>query len=471
MLIDEFDINEVIIENQKAINEVRNIIIENEHIYGKKPKFFLKTYGCQMNEHDSEKLYSMLRMAGFEETTSLEDADLVLYNTCTIRANAENKIYGNLGHLKAIKRNKKHMIIAICGCMMQREHAVERIKTTYKHVNIVFGTHNLHDFPNLLLKYLKEKKMVIDVWKKSKGIVEGIKVVRKKPHKAFINITYGCNNWCTYCIVPLTRGRERSRPKDSILKEVTMFLRQGVKEIILLGQNVNSYGNDFDYDYKFGDLLKDVASLDFDFRLNFMTPHPKDFSDDVIDAIRDYDKINKYVHLPVQAGSTKVLKKMNRSYTREEYVTLVDKLKAKIKDLSISTDIIIGFPSEEEEDVDMLIDLIKYVEYDTAFTFIYSVREGTPAEKFEQIPEDVKHKRFDRMLAALNEIVIRKNAEMKGKTVRVLVDSYSNGMLTGRSDCNRNVTFEGDESMVGTFKKVLITRPKKFSLSGTLVEE
>lgn len=470
MIVNKLNINEVLMENQRAMTKVRNYIMENEETYGTNPKFYLNTYGCQMNEHDSEKIYSMLRLCGFSEAESMKDADFVLYNTCCIRENAEKRVYGNLGSLKTIKNQKKHMIIAICGCMMQRPHIVEKIKEKYKHVDIVFGTHNLHEFPTLFLRALTEKKMIVEVWEKSRGIVEGIKVVRKKPHKAFVNITYGCNNYCTYCVVPYTRGRERSRDKDSILKEVNMFLAEGVKEITLLGQNVNSYGNDFDYDYTFGNLLRDVAELDYDFRLNFMTPHPKDFSDDVIMAIKECDKIVKYVHLPVQAGSTKVLKRMNRSYTREQYLSLVDRLRANIDNLSISTDIIIGFPSEEEEDVDQLIDLIKYVEYDTAFTFIYSVREGTPAAKFEQIPDDIKHVRFERMLKVLNGIVIRKNQEMKGKVVRVLVDSHKEGKLTGRSDCNRSVSFAGDASLIGTFQNVLITNPKKFSLIGEIVE-
>ncbi len=470
MLIDKLNIDDVIINNQLAMNEIRQILAEREDVFGKQPKFYINTYGCQMNEHDSEKLYSMLRTSGFLEASSMDEADIVIYNTCCIRENAEKRVYGNLGSLKSIKNKKKHMIIGICGCMMQRPHIVETIKEKFKHVNLVFGTHNLHDFPQLLLRHLKGEKMVVDVWEKSRGIVEGIKVVRKKKHKAFVNITYGCNNFCTYCIVPYTRGRERSRDKDSIIDEVRKFLEDGVKEITLLGQNVNSYGNDFEDDYGFADLLQDVAALDYDFRLNFMTPHPKDFSDDVIRAIRDNDRIMNYVHLPVQAGSTKVLKKMNRSYTREQYLSLVDRLKENIEDLSISTDIIIGFPSEEDEDVDKLIDLIQYVEYDTAFTFIYSVRKGTPAEKFEQIPEDVKHVRFERMLEKLNEIVIRKNAEKEGETLRVLVDSHADGILSGRSDCNRVVNFEGSEDLVGTFQNVYIKQSKKFSLVGKLLE-
>ncbi len=462
---------------ERAIFQLRSILEGSEQYGHEKQSYYIRTYGCQMNEHDSETMSYILEESGYIRASSIEEANLIVMNTCAIRENAENRFYGNLGVLKHLKSKKKDFTIAVCGCMMQMEHIVNTIKKSYPIVDIVFGTHNIYELPNLLLKHLEKGGRHLSVLGDSPQIFAGFGARRNIPHKAFVNITYGCNNYCTYCVVPYTRGREKSRLPQSILSEVRTLIADGVKEIYLLGQNVNSYGKrfvspseDLDQGYNFSRLLRDINDIPGKFRIRFMTSHPKDLSDDLISAMSECDKVEKYFHLPVQAGSDKVLKRMNRGYTVEHYLNLVRKLRKAVPNISISTDIIIGFPGEVEEDVDMLIDLIKEVRYDSAFTFIYSAREGTPAAKFkDQVPEALKHKRFERMLSEMNSIVIEKNRARLGDEMVILADSWNDGVLTGKSACMRTVSFEGPKSLVGTFVDVKITKAKKFSLLGEII--
>lgn len=465
--------SEVLIENQLYIQAVRQATDDFYRLKGYKPKYLIKTYGCQMNEHDSEKLSAMLMEMGYLESDSIESADLIIYNTCCVRENAEFKVYGNLGALKPMKEKNPDLMIAVCGCMMQQQHVVDEIKAKYRHVDLVFGTHNLHTFPKLLQGAMEIEGMLIDVWESEREIVEGLAVNRKKDIKAFVNIMYGCNNFCTYCIVPYTRGRERSRKPQDILSEIKALIADGVKEITLLGQNVNSYGKDLSDGFTFAQLLRAIDGLEGIGRVRFMTPHPKDISDEVIDAVATLKSLCEHIHLPVQAGSDALLKAMNRYYTRQEYLDLVERIKARVPHVNLSTDIIIGFPGETEEDVAQLIDLIRTVRYDAAFTFIYSIREGTPAATMaEQIPEAVKHQRFDRMLKELNDIVIEKNHALKDQVVEVLVEGFSRkeGALIGRTRTNRTVHFPGDQALIGQFLMVRITQPRNFSLVGEIVD-
>ncbi|QXM07480.1 tRNA (N6-isopentenyl adenosine(37)-C2)-methylthiotransferase MiaB [Crassaminicella indica] len=442
---------------------------------GNKKCVYLVTYGCQMNEHDSETLLGMLDHMGYIETSDINEADLVIYNTCCVRENAELKVYGNLGQLKNMKKEKKDMIIAVCGCMMQQPHVVKEIKRKYKHVDIVFGTHNLYKFPQLLSEGIQSENMVVDVWDEEGRIVEGLPAIRKHKLKAFVNIMYGCNNFCTYCIVPYTRGRERSRKPEDILNEIKKLVADGTREVTLLGQNVNSYGKTLDEDIDFAGLLYRINEIDGLERIRFMTSHPKDLSFRLIEAMRDCEKVCEHIHLPVQAGSTNVLKKMNRHYTKEKYLELVNALKKEIPNITITTDIIVGFPGETEEDFEETLDLIKKVEYDSAFTFIYSIREGTPAAKFEdQVPDHIKHERFERLLAVLNPIVAEKNSKFKDHVVEVLAEGYSKTdktKLMGRTRTNKLVNFTGPKDCIGKLVKVKITEPKTFSLNGEFIDE
>nr|WP_314277786.1 tRNA (N6-isopentenyl adenosine(37)-C2)-methylthiotransferase MiaB [uncultured Peptostreptococcus sp.] len=464
-------------EQEKYIEAIHRM---NEDLFnrtGRKKSWFCSTFGCQMNEHDSEMLVSMLEAMGYTQAISEEDADLVIYNTCAVRENAELKVYGNLGHLKNIKKKRTDMKIVVCGCMMQQPHVVEEIKNKYNHVDLIFGTHNLYKFPELLEETFNRDKIIIDVWDVDGEVVEGLKSNRKFDIKAFVNIMYGCNNFCTYCIVPYTRGRERSRKPKDILKEIEELVKGGTKEVTLLGQNVNSYGKTLDESEKitFAQLLREVNKVKGLERIRFMTSHPKDISDDVIFAIRDCEKVCEFLHLPFQAGSTSLLKKMNRSYTKEDYLDIIARAKKEIPDLAFSTDIMIGFPGETDEDIEDTIDICQQVRYDSAFTFIYSKRRGTPAAKMlDQIPEDIKHKRFERVLDVVNRISGEKNAAYMNKTLEVLVEGASKknkDIMTGKSRQNKTVNFTGgDESLTGKLVQVKITDPKSFSLNGELVE-
>ncbi|MBF8984496.1 tRNA (N6-isopentenyl adenosine(37)-C2)-methylthiotransferase MiaB [Lutibacter sp. B2] len=474
-------------KRKKVQTSIEDIAIQNEYIEfmkveneeyfekcKKKRKAIVVTYGCQMNEHDSEKLLGMIHNMGYEQTENVKEADLVIYNTCCVRENAELKVYGNLGHLKPVKSKRKDMIIVVCGCMMQQPHVVNELKQKYSHVDVVFGTHNLHKFPQLIASCKQSKKMIVDVWDSEGEIIEGLPSLRKYNLKAFVNIMSGCNNFCTYCIVPYTRGRERSRKPEDIIKEIETLGKQGTKEIMLLGQNVNSYGKTLEEDIDFAGLLYKINEIEGIERIRFMTSHPKDLSPRLIEAMRDCDKLCEHFHLPVQAGSTNILNKMNRHYTKEDYLKIVEALKKEIPDIAITTDFIVGFPGETEEDFEETLDLVNQVQYDAAYTFLYSIREGTPAAKFEdQVPDDVKHKRFEKLLDRLNQIVYEKNKQLEGTVVEVLVEGESktnSEKLTGRTRTSKSVNFKGTKDMIGQLVNVKITQARTFSFNGEIVK-
>ncbi|HAT4307993.1 TPA: tRNA (N6-isopentenyl adenosine(37)-C2)-methylthiotransferase MiaB [Clostridium perfringens] len=439
-----------------------------------KKLFCISTYGCQMNEEDSEKLSGMLKSQGYERTENKEEASIIIFNTCCVRENAENKVFGNLGQLKQLKKKNPNLVIAICGCMMQQVGMADKVLKTFPYVDIIFGTHNAHKFPEYLHRVLQEGVQVKEILNKEEGIVEGLPIDRKSDVKAFVTIMYGCNNFCTYCIVPYVRGRERSRKSEDIIKEIEELVSQGYKEITLLGQNVNSYGKGLEEDIDFAGLLRKVNEVKGLERVRFMTSHPKDLSDDVIMAIKECDKLCEQVHLPVQSGSSRILKEMNRHYDREYYLDLVKKIKSEIPDVTLTTDIIIGFPGETEEDFLDTLSLCEEVGYDSAFTFIYSRRNHTPADKMEnQIPDDIKHDRFNRLVEAINKKVVIKNKEYEGNVVEVLVEGPSKNdetKLTGRTRNGKLVNFAGDEKLVGELVNLKIVRAQPFSLIGEIVE-
>ena len=434
-------------------------------------KFFLKTYGCQMNEHDSENIRGMLETMGFKETETMEDAQFIILNTCSIRENAHNKAFGMLGRIKHLKEKHPDIIVALCGCMAQEEGVVAEISKKYKFVNFVFGTHNLDDLPKLLNNSLRDKKLNIEVYSKEGDIVENIPVVRESKYKAYVNIIYGCDKFCTYCIVPYTRGKQRSRRKEDILKEVKELVKDGYQEITLLGQNVNAYGKDLYDDYGLADLLVEVSKTNIP-RIRFLTSHPWDFSDKLIEVIRDHDNIVNFVHLPIQSGNNRILKLMGRRYTRESYKELYDKLRS-IPNISITTDIIVGFPGETEEEFNDTLDIVNYCKFDSAFTFIYSPRENTPASKLK---DDITLKEKEERLYKLNELIndysLKSNKKMLNKTYDVLAEGISTkeGKLFGYTETNKLVNFTGDEDNIGKIVKVKITDAKSFSLDGELVE-
>ena len=425
--------------------------------------------GCQLNENDSEKLAGIVEGMGFEKTEKLEEADLVIYNTCCVRENAEERLFGKLGELKK-QKEEKGTIIAIGGCMMQEPAMLEKIKKSYNYTDIVFGTHTLHKFEEDLKKVLENGKKVRDVIDIDGEVIEDLPIKRNDNFKASVTIMYGCNNFCSYCIVPYVRGRERSRAPEKILEEVEMLAKEGYKEITLLGQNVNSYNGR--ENYKFANLLNDVCKIDGIERVRFISPHPKDFTDDVIEAIANNPKIARVLHLPLQSGSSAVLKKMNRKYTKEQYLKLVDKIKTRIPDVVLSTDIIVGFPGETEEDFEDTLDVVRKVNYEQVFMFIYSRREGTIADKMEnQIPEEIKHKRFDRLKELFDSRVSENNQKYIGTTQKILVDGYSKNdkeTLTGRTDTNKVVNFKGNEELIGKIINIKITEEHKWYLSGEI---
>ena len=434
--------------------------------------YFVKTYGCQMNEHDSENICAMLEALGFSKADDYLDADLVLLNTCSIRENAHNKAFGMLGRLKHLKSEKKDLLIGLCGCMAQEASVVDEILKDYKFVNFVFGTHNLYQLPEIIDKAVKENKQQIEVFSREGDLVEGLPVIRSNSYKAYVNIIYGCDKFCTYCIVPYTRGRERSRKKEDILEEVKELIKDGYKEITLLGQNVNAYGKDLYDDYNMGDLLEDIAKLDIP-RIRFMTSHPWDFTDKMIEVIGKYPNIMPAVHLPVQSGSSRILKLMGRRYTRESYLELFHKIKDTVPGVSISTDIIVGFPGEEEEDFLETMSLVKECRFDNAFTFIFSEREGTPACKLkDNTTLGEKEERLQRLNEVVNEIFLEKNKELEGKTLKVLVEGISDkkDMYFGYSETNKLINFISDkEILCGDIVEVEITSAKTWSLDGKCV--
>ena len=468
-------INKSEIDRQTAFLYKLKEINNNFYVkHGRKRLANTETYGCQQNENDTERIRGMLRDAGYDFCTNAEEADLVIYNTCAVRENAEDRVYGRLGILKHIKQSRPDMIIGLCGCMVQQEHIVEKIKKIHNHVDLIFGTHALYKLPELLYDTVTEKRTVIDTENSDGMIAEDMPIMRESSNKAWVSIMYGCNNFCSYCIVPYVRGRERSRKPEKIIEEIKQLVADGVTEICLLGQNVNSYGKDLDEDTDFSDLLKMVNAVDGVKRIRFMTSHPKDFSDKLILTMSKCDKVCHQLHLPFQAGNNRVLKEMNRGYTKEQYLEKIERVKRQIPDISLSTDVIVGFPTETNEDFEDTLDVLRKAEFDTIFSFIYSKREGTPAAKMDFVlsGEEI-HKNFNRLLEVQNEISRRKNEEYVGNVYKVLVDGISknNGkMLSGRTDTSKIVNFEGDESLKGKYVDVKITEAHTWSLNGELVK-
>ncbi len=436
-------------------------------------KYKISTFGCQMNEHDSEKISWILEGMGYTSTEDTEEADFIVYNTCVVRKSAEEKVYGQLGHLKDLKRRRPHLIIAICGCMMQREDVREVILTKHKHVDIIFGTHNIHKLPQLINTNKQTGKTAIDIVEENKEIEDNIDANRTFSYKAYVNIMYGCNNFCTYCIVPYTRGREQSREPENIIREIEELVSTGCKEVTLLGQNVNSYGNTLNKDYSFTNLLEDINKIKGLDRIRFMTSHPKDISDDVINSYVELDKLCNHLHLPFQSGSNKVLKSMNRKYTREDYLETIYKVRKADPSIAITTDIIVGFPGETEEDFQETLDLVMECEFDSAFTYLYSVREGTKAaEMKDQVPDDVKHIRFNKLLDILYPIGLKNNQHLIGETLEVLVEDISKNneeVLSGRSRNAKLVHFKGDKDLIGKIVKVKIEDCTTFTLEGIII--
>ncbi len=432
-----------------------------------------QVFGCQMNARDSEKLAGILTKIGYSLTESEEEADFCIYNTCTVRDNANQRVYGRLGFLNSLKKKKPHLKIALCGCMMQEPSVIEKIKKSYRFVDLIFGTHNIFKFAQLLATVFETGDTVIDIWNETDQIVEKLPVSRKFPYKSGINIMYGCDNFCSYCIVPYVRGRERSRDPKEILLEIERLADDGVVEIMLLGQNVNSYGKGLDNPVTFAGLLKEAEKIDGIKRIRFMTSHPKDLSDDLIDVMKDSDKICRHLHLPVQSGSDRILQAMNRRYTKEQYLALVDKIKTAMPDIAITTDIIVGFPGETAADVDETIDVVKKVSFDNAFTFIYSKRTGTPAAAMEnQVPEPVVKENFDRLLKVVQETAKQRASILKGKVMEALaeeVNEQDSTLVTGRLSNNMLVHFPADPSIIGQIKKVSLDECHGFYYTGHII--
>ncbi len=459
------------LRQQHYIALVRDLI-EQEKIKNKRtPKAYVETFGCQMNARDSEKLRGILNAAGFEDTDKEDDADIILYNTCTVRENANLHVYGRLGKLVGLKKKKKNLIVGVCGCMMQEPEVVAKIKKSYPVVTLVFGTHNLFQFPELLYRVLTENGRVFEIWDKTDEIVEDLPVERKYKFKTGINIMFGCNNFCSYCIVPYVRGRERSREPEAILKEIQKFADDGVIEIMLLGQNVNSYGKTLPHPMTFATLLDEVCKIDGIKRVRFMSSHPKDLSDELIDVIAKNPKICRHYHLPVQSGSNRLLKLMNRHYTREQYLELVRKIREKVPDISLTTDVIVGFPGETEEDFEDTLSLIREVGYDSVFTFIYSKRTGTPAAAMpDQIEDEVVHERFNRLLDVVRESGEKACARFEGRTMDVLVEEVnkrSPELVTGRISNNLIVHFPGTADDIGKIVPVHLDDCRGFYYFGS----
>ncbi|MGP3777368.1 tRNA (N6-isopentenyl adenosine(37)-C2)-methylthiotransferase MiaB [Halanaerobium saccharolyticum] len=431
------------------------------------------TYGCQMNEHDSERLAGMLEEMGYQHTDELADADIILLNTCIIRENAELKVFGKLGELKQYKRENPDLIIGIGGCMMQQDEPVDEVYKKYRHVDLIFGTHNIHHLPNLIKKIEETRDRVVEVWDEEEGLIPDLPSQRESEHSAWISIIQGCDNFCTYCIVPYVRGRERSRPVESIVDEAKRLAEDGVKEITLLGQNVNSYGNDLDKEITFPKLLEELNKVEKLKRIRFMTSHPRDFSDALLENIKNLDKVANHIHLPVQSGSNKVLKEMNRGYTREYYIERVKKIQEEIPGAAVSTDFIVGFPGESEEDFEKTIELVKELNFDMAYTFIYSQRSGTPAaRRDDQVEEEVKKERLKRLMDLQNKISYDKNQKLIGTTQEILVTGPSNNdpeVYEGRTSTNKICFIEKNEELIGEIVEVKIEAAKSWTLEGTVI--
>ena len=455
------------------VNIIRDFKIDDDkkHI-GLNKKYIVKTYGCQMNERDSENICAMLEEMSYTKVDDIEDADLIILNTCAIRENAHNKVFGMLGRLKHIKE-EKDITIGLCGCMAQEEVVIDEIINKHKYIGLVFGTHNIHELPNILYNVETTKERQIEVWSKEGDIIEDIPIKRESKYKAWVNIMYGCDKFCTYCIVPYTRGKQRSRLKEDIIKEIEDLIKDGYMEVTLLGQNVNAYGKDIEnYNYNMANLLSDVAKTGIK-RIKFVTSHPWDFTSDMIKVIKENYNVLPYIHLPIQSGSNRILKLMGRKYTRETYLKLVKELKENIPNLCLTTDIIVGFPNETDEDFNDTLSIVEECKYDSAFTFIYSKRVGTPASKMEDnIPLSIKEERLQKLNELVNKYSRESNEKLLNKKVSVLIDSKSEkeGMLSGYTDTNKLVNVKADDSYIGKIVNVKITDAKTWSLDGILDE-
>ena len=475
---DRFSTNQRIPESEPArqyffMDLARNYLEEKVREAGRPLTFCVVTFGCQMNARDSEKLRGILEKIGYVKSDS-EEADFVIYNTCTVRENANLRVYGRLGYLHSLKKKKPHMKIALCGCMMQEPQVVEKLKKSYRFVDLIFGTHNIYRLAELLVRSFESDSMVVDIWKDTDMIVEDLPADRKYSFKSGVNIMFGCNNFCSYCIVPYVRGRERSRRPEEILKEIRSLAEDGVKEVMLLGQNVNSYGKTLAEPVTFARLLREAAEIPGIERIRFMTSHPKDLSDELIRAMAETPKVCPHLHLPLQSGSTRILEKMNRRYTKEQYLHLVERIRAAMPDISLTTDIIVGFPGETREDFLETLDVVEKVGFDSAFTFLYSRRTGTPAASMEdQIPEEIMKERFDLLLSRVQEIARERCARFQGQTKKVLVEAVNEqdpSLVTGRMDNNLLVHFPGDASMIGQIIPVHLDTCKGFYYLGTQAE-
>ncbi len=452
------------------INKCTEIVKEK---YEKEPAFYIQNAGCQMNSLQTETVAGIVKRMGYKEVFREEEADVVIYNTCTVRENANLKIYGHLGHLKGIKKRKPEMKIVLFGCMMQEPEVIEKIHKDYSFVDLVFGTHNFHKFPELFYRSLNTEGQIIDVWKESDEIVEGMPADRKYSFKTGVNIMFGCNNFCSYCIVPYVRGREKSREPEAIVEEIKALVADGVTEVMLLGQNVNSYGKTLEHPVTFAQLLKQVEAIEGLKRIRFMTSHPKDLSDELIQTMAESKKVCHHLHLPMQSGSSRILKIMNRRYDKEKYLELVSKIRKAVPDISLTTDIIVGFPGETEEDFQDTLDVVDKCNFDSAFTFIYSKRSGTPAAKMEnQVPEDVVKDRFDRLLALVQKKGRKESARFEGTVQEILVEEESKekGIFTGRTEYNLLVHFPGCKDLIGKYVKVKLDTCKGFYYFGSLVD-
>ena len=477
------------------MNEAKEIIVQKEYIKKVKDinkdkdlKYMILTFGCQLNENDSEKICGMIEKMGYTKTQDPKQANLAIFNTCCVRENAEERLFGKIGELKKLKESN-NLIIAIGGCMMQEEHIIEKLKKSFKYVDIIFGTHTLHKLPQDIFTVIKEQEKVKDVIDIDGYVYEDLPIKRDSKITGSVTIMYGCNNFCTYCIVPYVRGRERSRKPKDIIKEIEELAKNGYKEVILLGQNVNSYlrsemekikrgeMQDLEGSYSkidsFAKLLREINEIDGIKRIRFVSPHPKDFTDDVIEAIKDSDKVCKFIHLPLQSGSTKILKKMNRNYTKEQYLELVDKIKSKIPNIKFSTDIIVGFAGETEKDFEETLDVVKKVEFEQVYMFIYSRRVGTPGDRMQdQIPEEIKHKRFDKLKNIVENIIAKNNKNYIGTIQKVLIEGLSKSnkkMLTGRTETNKVVVLEGEQSLTNSIIDVKITEDHMWYFTGVLI--
>ncbi len=454
---------EVITDSYKITEEMKKI--------GLNRAYYIKTYGCQMNEHDTEKIKAMLEDMNFFEVDTMDDADLILLNTCAIRENVHDKVFGAIGYIKHLKEKKPHLIAGICGCMAQEEVVVDKILTKYSWLDIVFGTHNIHNLPNILLTSLAKKELEIEVLSIEGDVYENIPVKRESPYKAWINVMYGCDKFCTYCIVPYTRGKQRSREPKYIIKEINDLVKEGYQEITLLGQNVNAYGKDLNIKYRMENLLEDVAKTGIN-RIRFVTSHPWDFTDKMIEIISKHKNIMPYIHLPIQSGSNNILKLMGRRYTKESYLELYNKIKKQIPNVSITTDIIVGFPGETDEDFNETLEIVNECKFDSAFTFIFSKRDGTPAAKmFDDIPLNVKNKRLQQLNKLVNNYANEANQKYLNKIVPVLLEDKTErdkNVLYGYTETMKRVNVKGDQSYIGKIVNVKITNVKTWSLDGEI---